>query len=134
VLAAKWFAWLLSAIAVVITQVLMWNGWNRSNEWTPVTGNKAAFSYALYGFACAIPVIAALVTLRRWLSLAAVLVALLTLGVSTGRFFATSQSSTAAFAWFGPLVYGLPFVAALYVTERSIVLAMSAWHHRRPRG
>jgi hypothetical protein len=116
-LASRWSAWVLSAITVVATQVLMWNGWNRSGEWAPVTGGTALLADAVYGLACAIPVVGALVFLRRWLSLAVILVALLGLGVSTGRFFTTSQSSTAAFGWFGPLLYGLPAVAVHWLTE-----------------
>ena len=131
VLARHWYAWVLSAIAVAVTQNVMWNGWNRSGEWVSVTGTTALFSYALYGLACAVPVVGALMLFRRWLSLAVVLSALIGLGVSTGHFFETSQSSTAGFAWFAPLVYGVPFVAAVGLTELFTAWLLSRTYLRR---
>jgi hypothetical protein len=52
------------------------------------------------------------------------------LGVSTGRFFETSQSSTAGFAWFGPLIYGLPFVGLVWLTELLAAWLMSRMYLR----
>jgi hypothetical protein len=131
VLARRWWAWVASTVVVVVTQVVMWNGWNVSGEWVPVTGTTALFAYSLYGLVCAVPVVLALVLLDRWVSLAAILAPLLWLGVWTGDFFSTSRSSTAAFAWFGPLVYGLPFVFAVFLIERVVTRLMKRSPVRR---
>lgn len=125
VLARTWPAWVVSAIAVIVTQVEMWNGWNRSGEWVPVTGTTALSSYVVYGVASAIPVAAALWLLRRWLSLSALLLALVYFGASTGQFLETSESSTAGFAWFAPLFYGPPIVVVVWLAESAF---------RTPRG
>jgi hypothetical protein len=121
VLAKNWVAWVLSAFAVVVTQIVMWNGWNASGEWIPATGTTALVSYSVYGFACAVPVVTALIVLRHWLSLATVLLALVLVGARTGHHFETTTSSTAGIAWFCPLIYCLPLVAAARLAEVKIL-------------
>jgi hypothetical protein len=117
VLAVRPLAWLLSLVVVVITQVMMWNGWNRSGEWIDVTGSTAVFGYLFNGVVTAVPVVVALLCLRRWLSLIVALAALLVLAARTAAFFETSDSSTAIFALFAFPLYGVPFVLGLVFLE-----------------
>lgn len=116
-LARRAYAWAFVFVAVVCSQMIMWRGWNASGRWEPVAGSDAVVAELVYGATAGVPLVAALFLLRRWVSLGAMVVALLAIAVMTASFFETSSSSTAAFAWFGPLVYGLPLVALVAIAE-----------------
>jgi hypothetical protein len=100
----------IAAVAVVVAQVLAWNGWNRSGQWVAVVGIEAIFSYATYGLVCASPMVLALWLCRSWVSLGVIATAVVAWGWQAGATFETSTSSTAAFEWFTPLVVGVPLV------------------------
>ncbi len=107
----------------------MWKGWNASGEWVPVAGTAWVVGALVYGTAAAAPLVAALFLLRSWTGLAVIVVAMLAISINTASFFETSTSSTAAFAWFGPLVYGLPIVALVAVLE-----SVGEWALKSARG
>ncbi len=120
VLARSWLAWMLCGLAVIIAQVCMWIGWNRSGNWITVTGMTAVWSYTLYGVVGAAPIVVALLVCRSQVSLAVLLATMVGCGLLIGRYFRATDSSTAAIAWFVPLFYGVPFVGIVYAIERVV--------------
>lgn len=76
----------------------------------------------------AAPVLLAIVVMRHWVSFLAVLGMLVGYGAWGGNHLSGTDSSTAAFAWFGPLWYGIPIVLVVWLAE---VVVVVGWRRLR---
>jgi hypothetical protein len=121
ILARRWQAWALAGCTLVVTQAILWVGWSRSGAWERPIGADTPRDYAIRSALWIPPILLALVTLRRWMSLAVILLSLFGYGVYAAMLFSNTNSSSAILAWYTPLSAGPPIIVGIFIAEQVLV-------------
>jgi hypothetical protein len=134
IMARRWQAWALAGFTLAVTQAVLWVGWSRSGAWERPIGADTPRDYAIRSALWIPPIVLALVTLRRWMSLAVILLSLFGYGVYAAMLFSNTNSSSAILAWYTPLSAGPPLIVGVFIAEQVLVHVIMPLRMRRNDG